>query len=113
MTEVRAPQAPAPRLRPKRSVPFVPQLTPMDCGAACLSSVLAYHGKHVQMGPLRESLGSGVHGITARRILTTARSYGLRARGVHIEPKTLPQLPPGSILHWDLAHFVVFESFKK
>jgi hypothetical protein len=32
--------------RPERGgeVPFVPQLTPTDCSAASLASVLAYHG---------------------------------------------------------------------
>ncbi|MGH7269866.1 MAG: ABC transporter transmembrane domain-containing protein, partial [Polyangiaceae bacterium] len=34
---------------------------------------------------------------------------GLRARGVAVNPNTLKFLPPASILHWDLNHYVVFE----
>jgi hypothetical protein len=32
------------RLSRAREVPFVAQLTPTDCGAACLAAVLEYHG---------------------------------------------------------------------
>ncbi|HKU38087.1 MAG TPA: peptidase domain-containing ABC transporter [Polyangiales bacterium] len=96
--------------RKERSrVAFVPQLTPTDCGAACLASVLAFHGKHVPIHEVRSRLGGGRDGVTARRILLAARSFGLNARGVSIEPDRLRYLPAGSILHWDLSHFVVYE----
>jgi ABC-type bacteriocin/lantibiotic exporter with double-glycine peptidase domain len=98
------------RLRPARVVPFVPQLTPTDCGASCLASVLAFHGKHVPIHEIRRLLGGGRNGVNALQLVSAARSFGLTARGVAIEPKTLRFLPSGSILHWDLAHFVVFES---
>jgi ATP-binding cassette, subfamily B, bacterial len=99
-----------PRLRPAKEVPFVPQLTPTDCGAACLASVLAFHNKHVPIHDVRALLVGGRNGVTALALVSAARSFGLTARGVKIDPKTLRYLPPGSILHWDLAHFVVFES---
>jgi ATP-binding cassette subfamily B protein len=98
------------RLRPAREVPFVPQLTPTDCGAASLASVLAFHDKHVAIHEIRSLLGGGRNGVNALQLVTAARAFGLNARGVAIEPKTLKFLPAGSILHWDLQHFVVFES---
>ncbi len=94
-------------------VGFVAQLTPTDCGAACLSSVLAFHGKQVPIHELRAMLGGGRNGVTARQILEAARSFGLSARGVAIEPGKLKYLPAGSILHWDLSHFVVFQEITR
>src|SRR5688572_17514370 len=94
-------------------VGFVAQLTPTDCGAACLSSVLAFHGKQVPIHELRGLLGGGRNGVTARQILEAARSFGLSARGVAIEPGKLKYLPAGSILHWDLSHFVVFQEITR
>lgn len=94
----------------RKPVSFVPQLTPTDCGAACLASVLALFGKHVPIHEVRTVLGGGRNGVTAKQLLIAARSFGLSARGVAIEPKKLKYLPPGSILHWDLAHFVVYEN---
>jgi ATP-binding cassette subfamily B protein len=90
-------------------VPFVAQLTPTDCGAASLASVLAYHGKHVPIHQVRTMLGGGRNGVNARQILTAARAFGFSARGVAVEPNKLRYLPRGSVLHWELAHFVVFE----
>jgi ATP-binding cassette, subfamily B, bacterial len=98
------------RLRPSRKVPFVAQLTPTDCGAACLAAVLAYHGKETSIHAVRAVLGGGRNGVTAKQILQAARSYGLRARGVGVELDSLQYLTPGSILHWELSHFVVFQS---
>ncbi len=98
------------RARPPREVSFVPQLTPTDCGAACLSSVLGFHGKHVPIHEVRNMLGGGRNGVTGRQLLQAARAFGLLARGVSIDPDSLRFLPPGSILHWDLSHFVIYES---
>jgi ATP-binding cassette subfamily B protein len=93
----------------RKPVEFIPQLTPTDCGAASLASVLALFGKHVPIHEIRSTLGGGRNGVTAKQLLAAARSFGLSARGVAIEPSKLRFLPPGSILHWDLAHFVVYE----
>jgi ATP-binding cassette subfamily B protein len=96
--------------RTRSEVPFVPQLTPTDCGAASLASVLAYHGKHVPIHELRAVLGGGRNGANARQLLAAARGFGLQARGVAIDPDKLRYLPPATILHWEMTHFLVFES---
>ncbi len=90
-------------------IPFVAQLTATDCGAACLTMVLAMHGKEVRLDDVRDVLGSGRDGVTAHTILGGARWYGLRGRGVKVLPEDFDCLPAGSILHWEFNHFVVFE----
>jgi ATP-binding cassette subfamily B protein len=101
------------RLGRRRRVEFIPQLTPTDCGAASLTMALAFHGKEVPIHALRTVLGGGRNGVTAKQILIAARSYGFRARGVGVDIDTLQYLTAGSILHWELAHFVVFERCDK
>jgi ATP-binding cassette subfamily B protein len=91
-------------------VPFIPQLTPTDCAAASLASVLAFHDKHLPIHEVRGVLGGGRNGANAKQLVAAARSFGLHARGVHVEPNKLRLLPRGSVLHWELRHFVVFES---
>jgi ABC-type bacteriocin/lantibiotic exporter with double-glycine peptidase domain len=97
------------RRKTSADVPFIAQLTPTDCGAACLASVLALHEKHVPIHEVRTRLGGGRNGVTAKQILNAARAFGFSARGVAIEPNKLRYLPAGSVLHWELNHFVVFE----
>src|SRR3954467_7345487 len=78
----------------RKPVTFIPQLTPTDCGAASLASVLALFGKHVPIHEIRATLGGGRNGVTAKQLLTAARAFGLSARGVAIEPDKLRYLPP-------------------
>jgi ABC-type bacteriocin/lantibiotic exporter with double-glycine peptidase domain len=92
-----------------RRVPFVAQLTPTDCGIACLSAVLSFLGKEIPTNTVRNHVGGGRNGVTARQLLIAARELGLSARGVSITPDKLRFLACGSILHWELNHFVVFE----
>jgi len=114
MSAERAPAEDA-AARPRRGseVPFVPQLTPTDCGAACLAAALEFHGKHVPIHEVRAILGGGRNGVNAKQLLSAARSFGFNARGVAIDPNKLKYLPQGSILHWELAHFVTFDRLTK
>ncbi|HYO54272.1 peptidase domain-containing ABC transporter [Archangium sp.] len=93
----------------RKRIPYIQQLDASDCGAACLAMVLAYHGKMVRLDELREMVGVSRDGSTALAILEAARWYGLRGRGVSLEVEDLDYLPPGSILHWEFRHFMVFE----
>jgi ATP-binding cassette subfamily B protein len=93
-----------------RRVPFIQQVTASDCGAASLTMVLAYHGKHLRLDDVRKVTGFGRDGADALSILSAARVFGLRGRGVKVEDvEDLKFLPQGSILHWQFNHFLVFE----
>jgi ATP-binding cassette, subfamily B, bacterial len=96
-----------------RQIPFIQQLAVAECGAACLAMVLAYHGKHVTVGDIREVIGANRDGLDALTLLKTARWYGLQGRGVKLELDALPFIERGTILHWEFSHFVVFDRLRK
>ncbi len=91
----------------------VQQLTPTECGAACLAMVLGYHGKQVPLDELRALCGADRDGVSALELLEAASAVGLRGRGVSIELDALSFLEPGAILHWEFNHFVVFERLRR
>lgn len=94
-----------------KRVPVIRQTAETDCGAACLTMVLAWYGKDVRLDDVRDLLGIGRDGADALSLLKAARFHGLRARGVQVpEVGNLRFLPPGSVLHWGFHHYVVFES---
>jgi ATP-binding cassette subfamily B protein len=99
--------------RSKRSVPFVQQLEWTDCGAASLCMVMAYHGKQVKLAEVREAMGIGRDGVSAKSILDTAERYGLGGRGIKVDISQLKLLRTGTILHWEFNHFIVFERLVK
>jgi ATP-binding cassette subfamily B protein len=96
-----------------RQIPFMQQLSATECGAACLAMVLAYYGKHVPLSDVHDVTGVNRDGVNALALLRAARWYGLRGRGVKLELEALPYLAKGAILHWEFAHFVVFERLRK
>lgn len=56
-----------------RRVPYVQQTTPSDCGAASLTMVLAYHGKHLRLDEVRKITGFGRDGADALALLSAGR----------------------------------------
>ena len=95
--------------RPRSRVPFVQQLTATECGVACLAMVLGYHGRELGREEVRDVLSAGRNGTSARDLLKAADHYGLRGRGVKIKIEALEYMRPGTILHWELNHYVVFD----
>src|ERR1043165_4661503 len=69
----------------KRSVPFVQQLEWTDCGAASLCMVMAYYGREAKLAEVREAMGIGRDGVSAKSILDTAERYGLTGRCIKVK----------------------------
>ena len=101
----------APRRRVRR-IPVRFQAQTSDCGAACLAMVLALHGVDIPVSELREATATGRDGVSARRLLEVARTYGFHGRGLKVSVENLRDLPPGTILFWNFNHFVVLEGVR-
>src|SRR5262245_65018247 len=69
----------------KRAVPFVQQLEWTDCGAASLCMVMAYYGRESKLAEVRDIMGIGRDGVSAKSILDTAESYGITGSGIEGE----------------------------
>lgn len=93
-------------------VPVVMQLEALECGAACLCMILAYHEKWIPLEQVRSDCGVSRDGSKAKNILAAARGYGLLADGYRLEPDYLKEegkFP--CIIHWNFNHFVVLDGF--
>ena len=92
-------------------VPVVMQMEAVECGAASLTMILAYHGKWLPLEEVREACGVSRDGSSAKSILQAARRYGLKASGYRTSSEGLQGMQP-AIIHWNFEHFVVFRGFK-
>jgi len=101
-------------------VPLILQMEETEGGAACLTMILAYYHKWVNMDQVRVACGISRDGIEAWNIVRAGGQFGLACREVQVPvdelvstssatqaPLTLPLILP-----WAQNQFVILEGFR-
>jgi len=92
--------------------PTIYQMEATECGAASLSMIMGYYGRHMALEQLRIETGVSRDGCNAKNILRAARKFGLEAKGYRKSLEHLLECKPPCIIHWNFNHFVVWEGVK-
>lgn len=94
-------------------VPVIMQLEALECGAACLAMILAYHRKWLPLEQVRRDCGVSRDGSNAKNIMKAAQNYGLNAKAYRLEPDEIKaNVSFPCIIHWNFNHFVVLCGFR-
>lgn len=100
--------------KPRRvRTPTVLQMEAAECGAACLTMILAHYGRWAPLDKVRQDCGVSRDGSKASYVVKAAEGYGLYAQGLRVTPDSIKNLKFPLIAFWNLNHFVVVEGFDK
>ena len=94
-------------------VPQIMQMEALECGAACLAMILAFHGRWVPLEKLRADCGVSRDGVKVKNVCKAAGNYGLSAESAQIDAANLANeetLP--CIALWKQGDFVVVAGFR-
>lgn len=94
-------------------VPVIMQMEALECGAAALAMILAYHGKWIPLEKVRKDCGVSRDGSNLRDMVAAANFYGLKTDAYRCGMDDIKTLPLPAIIHWNFNHFVVLNGFKK
>lgn len=87
-----------------------------DCGAACLASIIKYHGGIQTLERIKELSGASIEGVSLLGLFQAAKKLGFDAEGLKAESvENLYELSTPVILHViienSISHFVVLYGF--
>lgn len=100
-----------PKDRRRSRVPTVIQMEAVECGAAALAMILAYHGRNIPLQTLRDACQVSRDGTTALQMAKVARGYGMSAKGASKDLHELDTLATPFVAYWSFYHFVVVEGW--
>lgn len=86
---------------------LVRQLSASECGVASLCMAIGVHGLQLSLATVRRLVGDVYDGVSLAHLARAASDLGFLACGYRIEVDDLAQFGRGTILHWELNHFVV------
>lgn len=93
--------------RRARRYPALLQLSETDCGAACLSMILRYYGKHVSINRLRDLANVSREGATLHSVAEAAETLGFHTRGIRASYDHLLKVELPGVAHWEGFHYIV------
>ncbi|MDD2279977.1 MAG: cysteine peptidase family C39 domain-containing protein, partial [Bacteroidales bacterium] len=90
---------------------FILQKNQSDCGVACLSSIIKFHGGVPNLEKLRIASGTSRQGTTLLGLFQVANSIGFNAEGMQADMVFLKEIKQPVILHvvvnGSMLHYVV------
>lgn len=98
----------------KKRFPLIKQYDESDCGAACLTMVAKYYGKHLSLTKVKDLANVSQSGATMLSISYASEELGFNTKALHLNYDELLKIKLPAILHFDTSHYIVlYEADKR
>lgn len=98
------------KLKPRKKVPYIPQLIQTECGFCCVAMLLKYYGDNRGLSSLREYIDVGRDGLSLKQIMNLLNKLEFNSKAYKCNINGLKKVNLPAIIHWENRHFVVLES---
>lgn len=79
------------------------------CGIICLYAVMRHLDPTISYESVLQSIETPFYSGTAKELVRITQKFNMNANVYKLSIKTLFELPPPFIIHWDSNHYVVYE----
>lgn len=93
------------------NTPAIFQMEMVECGAVCLSIIMAYFGRFISLEQMRVDCGVSRDGCKASNLIRAAELHGFEAEGYRIGVDDFDSMNLPFIAYWHFNHFVVIEGY--
>ncbi|MGR5978843.1 cysteine peptidase family C39 domain-containing protein [Bacillus cereus] len=98
----------------RKKIEFIEQMEHSECGLACVTMLLRYHGRNISLENIREEFGVPKGGNNLAHLQIIFRKYGIETKGLRInDVKKLKEVVTPFICFWENKHFIVIEKVKQ
>ncbi|CAN5627017.1 peptidase domain-containing ABC transporter [soil metagenome] len=95
----------------RRTLNPILQSASAECGVACVTMILQFFGRKIDLQSLRLRYDVTLRGSSLRDLLVMLQSHGVKARPMRVGLPKLPEITLPCIIHWNFDHFVILEKF--
>ncbi|MFT0802175.1 peptidase domain-containing ABC transporter [Bacillus swezeyi] len=100
-------------MRNKR-LKFIEQMEHSECGLACITMILNYYRKNIELGEVRDRYGVPKGGNTLQQLQHILSDYGIKTKGIRVKDlDVLRNFNTPCICLWENKHFIVLEKISK
>lgn len=94
----------------RNKIKWIEQMEHSECGLACVTMIVNYHGHTVHLETLRDTWGVPKGGHTLQHLQQILHTYGIQTKGIRVINRNhLMSITVPFICLWENKHYVVVE----
>lgn len=100
------------KLKKKRKVPLMRQMSQSECGITSLSMIFSYYGYEGALNELRSDVHGSRYGVSMLSLKKIGETYNFTVNALKVSLTHIETINEPLILFWEHNHFLILEKIK-